>query len=747
MKIDFNFELNPFYKAMQKRYCFDIEANGLLKEVDLFFCAVVQDVDTGNIWYYDPDHWQEFLDKLHEAQWLIGHNIISYDIPALTKLFGWLPKENQVIYDTLIAARMFNPNLERHPDCPAKVWSEHAQDWKNVGPHTLMNLGYIVGELKDSFGEDKAFHEYCPEMLTYCAQDVKTNVAIFHWLRKQMKGWSDISIQLEMEVAEYISWQMRAGWWFDIEAADSLHNRLTARMHELEDEVRAVFTPIYKPKTMVKDDEGNNIPKVVQPRVTKAGTLSAVGLKNIFGATFDCYIPIPDHRVYADRIEYYSGAFTPVEPEEFNLGSRQQIAERLQRAGWTPTKLTDKGNVVIDDEVLESLGDSGIPEGILLQEYFKVSKILSMVSGWMEHYDWDTGCIHGYVNSVGAVTNRMTHSNPNVAQVPAAQLTDVHGLIYEGGKVEIKHKPKSGDPALCFMAYDGKKYKKGDLVEVDVSTGKPKEISLTSEDLKSSTWSLSQFEETVEHGDALIWGDKGGYGADCRDLFIAPEGYTVVGADASGLELRCLAHYMNDENYTDLILNGDIHSYNQKLAGLAKRGQAKTFIYAFLYGAGNEKIGSIVKPNASVAEKKAEGGKLKSRFLKGLPKLDNLIKKVTETVEARGMRGTATVKGIDGRRIRIRAAYAALNSLLQSCGAVVCKLWLVAVMREVKKRGLDVTPCGNIHDEIQAKVALKDVDEYCEICEAAMVAVGEAIGFRCPLAAEAKVGRSWTFTH
>lgn len=747
MKIEFDFSLNPLWAAMQKRLCFDIETNGLLKEVSMFFCAVVQDVDTGDIWYYEPDQMDEFCAKLDEANWLIGHNIIGYDIPAMKKLHGWEPRKDVVIYDTLIAARMFNPSLEMHPDCPRKVWSEHANDWKNVGPHTLMNLGFIVGEHKDSFGEDKAFDQYCPEMLTYCAQDVNVNVKIFHWLRRQMKGWSDMSLQVEMEVADYISWQMREGWWFDIEAADRLHSHLTERMQALEKRVRAEFPPIYKPKTMVKDDDGNSVPKTVQPKVTKKGTLSSVGLKNIFGEMYDFYIPVPEHRYFVDRVEYYSGEFTPVVTEEFNLGSRKQIAERMMRHGWTPTSYTDKGNIVIDDEALESMGDAGIPEGELLQEYFKVSKILSMVTGWIEHYDWDTGCIHGFVNSVGAVTNRMTHSNPNVAQVPASSTTDVNGLILKGGKVDIINAPKDGDPAYCLMTYNGKAYAKGALVEIDMSTMKPVKVKYEPADLKSGDWNMAQFEVAASHGDLLLWGKVGDYGADCRDLFCAPEDYVVVGSDASGLELRCLAHYMNDDEYTDLILHGDIHSHNQMLAGLPKRKDAKTFIYAFLYGAGNEKIGSIVAPYASSKDKKRKGGELKDRFLNGLPKLKRLIDKVTNAVESRGMRGTATVKGIDGRRIRIRAAYAALNSLLQSCGAVVCKVWLLAIVRNIKAQGLRATLAASVHDEYQFMVHKDDAEALMRICEDTMPLVGEALGFRCPLASEAMQGRSWAFTH
>jgi len=82
------------------------------------------------------------------------------------------------------------------------------------------------------------------------------------------------------------------------------------------------------------------------------------------------------------------------------------------------------------------------------------------------------------------------------------------------------------------------------------------------------------------------------YGADCRSCWTVPKQHKLVGIDASGLELRMLAHYLNDEDYTNEIVNGDVHTANQRSAGLESRSQAKTFIYALLYGAGNEKLGS-----------------------------------------------------------------------------------------------------------------------------------------------------------
>ncbi|WMX18586.1 DNA polymerase I [Aeromonas phage 1233] len=746
MHIEFDFRKSPVFLAMEeakkvKRYCFDIETNGLLKELTEFLCGVIIDIDTGERWKYEPGEEKDFAQKLSEARWLIGHNIIGFDIPAMFKLTGWVPGEDQVIIDTVVLSRMYNPNLELHPDCPKKVWSAHAQSFKTVGPHTLMNLGYIVGVHKDSFGEEHDFVDYCPEMLLYCEQDVVTNIAVFEWLWKQTKSWSRESIACEMEVATYIGQQIRGGWFFAIEKADALHNSFLKEMEYLEAEVRRVFHPIYKPVLVVEDgNTGVRVPKVVQPRVTKAGTLSSVGLKNIFGEMYESFIPVPAHTKYVDRIEYHSGAFCPVEVEEFNLGSRQQIAERMQRAGWVPNKFTDKGNIIIDDEVLEEIAEQGIPEGVLLQRYFKLSKLCSMVKGWIDAYDWDTKRIHGYVNSVGAVTSRMTHSNPNVAQVPAASTFEVHGYKLEGEKVKLF---KEDDTPVVLMGYSGSykelKWSKGDAIKF--KDGKPDKLVMEAEYLRSAEWDKLQLEVAAEHGELLLWGRKGAWGADCRELFTVPEGYTLVGCDASGLELRCLAHYMDDAQYTDLILHGDIHSHNQHLAGLPTRKSAKTFIYAFLYGAGDAKIGSIVGGG------KGEGKTLKARFLKGLPKLAKLLDRLADTVEARGAVGTATVKGVDGRRVRVRSPHAALNTLLQSCGAIVMKLWLIVVMREVRRLGLDVTPVGNIHDEGQFQVANKDVELFMEICTSAFHSVERYLGFRCPLDGEAKQGPDWAHTH
>ena len=612
-------------------------------------CIVIQDVNLGEVYRYRPNEIPKALKKLKEADRLIGQNIIGYDLPVLKML--WDFEFSGKLLDTLVMSRLSNTNRPLHSRCPSSVWSEHNQKNKMVGPHTLMNLGYYAGVNKGDFGEEAGWLEFSEDMLQYCEQDVKVNTAVYHYLLKELKGFSDYSIELEMDVAGYLVEQQANGWMFDISEAYQLEAELSEKIRELETEVHKTFKPLAKAI------------RLIQPRALKGGGVSSVGLKYLLD--YESQVPEPEYHEGPTGRVYTSGAFTRIDFPEFNLGSRQQIAEQLIWRGWVPKVRTPpssthpKGVPVINEPVLESVRDR-FPEAALLADYFMVSKRQSMINSWIENYNEDTGRIHGYVNTLGAVTARMTHSKPNLAQVPATQV----------GK-------------------DGK----------------------------------------------VLWGFEGAYGADCRQLFTVPKGYKQVGCDAAGLELRCLAHYMNDSVYTDTILNGDIHTANQHAAGLDLRNQAKTFIYAFLYGAGDSKIGSIVGGGAK------EGKKLKKRFLAGTPALKVLRENVLTAAE-RGW-----LKGIDGRRIRVRSPHAALNSLLQSCGAIAMKVWLRLVVTKANKHGLEWRCNGNIHDEGQFEVADKDVEAFSQICLDSMVEAGVELSFRCPLEGDVKVGSTWQDTH
>lgn len=238
------------------------------------------------------------------------------------------------------------------------------------------------------------------------------------------------------------------------------------------------------------------------------------------------------------------------------------------------------------------------------------------------------------------------------------------------------------------------------------------------------------------------------FGSLMRACFKAADGWKLVGHDGSGLELRMLAHYMNDPDFITAVISGnsddgtDAHSLNMRMAGLPNRDDAKTFIYAFMYGAGDGKLGQIVKGTA------ADGKKLRARFLAANKNLSDLI----SGVKSAGARGYLV--GLDGRRIYLRRdkfgrlqLHKALNTLLQTAGAVVMKYSMVWLDFQVRKEGLRVRKVIDMHDESQAEVHPEDVERYKELAEQSLVWAGEYLQLNCPLAAEAKVGNNWAETH
>jgi DNA polymerase I-like protein with 3'-5' exonuclease and polymerase domains len=226
------------------------------------------------------------------------------------------------------------------------------------------------------------------------------------------------------------------------------------------------------------------------------------------------------------------------------------------------------------------------------------------------------------------------------------------------------------------------------------------------------------------------------YGAECRDLWTVEKGYKLVGIDASGLELRMLAHYMKDDAYTNEVVSGDIHTANQKAAGLETRSQAKTFIYAFLYGAGDAKIGKVVGAGAK------EGQQLKARFLQNTPSLQTLRETVGKISKNLG-----TLPGLDGRRLQVRSDHAALNTLLQGAGAIVMKQALVLLNDNLRRAKIDYKFVANVHDEWQIEVEESRAEEAGQLGVLAIEEAGKVLKMRCPLTGEYKVGNSWKETH
>ena len=224
------------------------------------------------------------------------------------------------------------------------------------------------------------------------------------------------------------------------------------------------------------------------------------------------------------------------------------------------------------------------------------------------------------------------------------------------------------------------------------------------------------------------------YGKECRSLFTVEDGNVLCGSDLSGVELRCLSHYMQDPEWQEELLNGDIHTRNAEAAGI-DRSTAKTMVYALLYGCGITKLGTILGVGTKEAENTLDN------FYSNTPKLRPLITKV------QGYAKEGWVPGLDNRRVQVRSEHAALNTLLQSCGAIIAKQWNIEMHKTFRQRKLEVRQVAFVHDEIQIEAAESDAEEVASIMEESAVKAGIALGFRCPIAAESKVGRNWYETH
>lgn len=244
--------------------------------------------------------------------------------------------------------------------------------------------------------------------------------------------------------------------------------------------------------------------------------------------------------------------------------------------------------------------------------------------------------------------------------------------------------------------------------------------------------------------------EKRPYGKEVRQLFHAPEGWKLIGADASGLELRMLAHYMHPFDggaYGQEILSGDIHTANQTAMGLSTRNDSKTAIYLFIYGGGVEKLGGIAVPKGSTFEKIKRGKQIKHGLLESFPALKQLIQTVSEDAEQ------GFIYSIDGRKTFVKSPHKALNCLLQSSGSIVVKKWITLFydkfleeFGEPSWRG-NWSPCSYSHDDAVVAVREELVDRAKDIMLKSMTMAGKLMKCSIPIDGEAKVGQTWAEVH
>ena len=579
----------------QMRIVLDIETDLSHKKIHL---VVTKNLDTGEV-----RTWKQATglnDYLSKATTLIGHNIIGFDAPVLNR--SWKTQIRlKNVFDTLIVSRLLDPSREQGHSLEA--WGQTLGFQKiNYRAIWLWLQGFQGTVISKEEKVENGLEFDYPHMGAlehYCIRDVEVCAKLYDYLLVELesKEFSKESVELEHKVAAIISEQERNGFKLDTVHATCLLADIKGKMAGIYEQMQNRWPPYEVARVSEKTG------KQLKPSLVT-----------------------------------------------FNPGSRQQIGQKLIELGWKPKQFTPTGHPIVDESVLSKLD---IPEAQMIAEYLMLQKRVAQIESWLEAVKED-GRVHGKVITNGAVTGRMTHSSPNMAQIPNA------------GSV---------------------------------------------------------------------------YGHECRECWSVEEGNVLVGCDASGLELRMLAHYMKDEDYVKTVVEGsskdgtDVHTKNQKAAGLQTRDQAKTFIYAFLYGAGPSKIGSIVGGGAK------DGERLISSFLKATPSLQRLRDTVGKYA------GKGFVPGLDGRKIWVRSEHAALNSLLQGAGAIVMKKALCIFYDKIKANKWPVKLVANVHDEFQFECSQEVAEEAGKAARMSIIEAGEHYKLRCPLDGEYKIGKSWRHTH
>ena len=628
------------HSKYMKTLFFDIETNAIedwsnLSDLHTVHCLTIYDPTTPKMITYHGAGIQNGLQELAKADRIVGHNVIGFDLPALSKMYSFHPPLIKVL-DTMVMAKCIVADV-RNDDFLRKNY-----DKSLVGSHSLKAWGLRLNKLtKLSYGEeDGAFDSYNDEMRKYCERDTIVTQILYDYLMQQNPSGEMLAI--EHWFAFIMRLQEKKGFAFDIEKAEKLELKLASKRAELLDRLQKEFPA--KTEEM-KSPAGWSLQVECTNGIELLTAKTKVELKEMLKTRN------LKQTLVKDAVKTGNKTKTIL----FNPGSRKQIAERLLDLGYELPVESDATTPKVDEAVLRSIDH---PFAEVLCDYLLVTKRLGQLAegnqAWLKLEK--NGRIHGRVNTNGAVTGRCTHQNPNVAQVPACRAE---------------------------------------------------------------------------------------YGEECRELFRAGDGYKLVGCDAAGLELRMLAHYLafyDGGAYAKTVIEGDIHTLNQEAAGLETRDQAKTFIYAFLYGAGDAKIGEIVGGSAR------EGQMLKRKFLSNLPAL----RKLQDAVQRKVTNGGKLV-GLDGRVLPVRSSHAALNMLLQSAGAVTMKVALVQLFHRLNamkwQHGREYSFVANVHDEFQAEVLPDKASVFGELAVNAIRQAGKELKLNVLLDGESKVGMSWKETH
>jgi len=346
----------------------DIEANGLHDATKIWVVVVRNVLESSRV--------HTFIDSVSFCSWLhdndvtlVGHNLLSFDVPTLNRLWGTNISHSRCV-DTLVLSYLYNPVMS--------------------GGHSLKAWGERLKCLKSDFDDWSHLSE---EMIEYCVQDTLVTVKLYVALTTRMKkyGWSELSASIEHNFRVIIDEQQRNGFYFDREGALRLYESLRSSEDSLGTTIRSKFAP----------------------RLVSRGT-------HTYRTRADG-TPYASFTAHEEKYQLRwldNETYEKFEQEEFNIASPKQRIERLLELGWEPTSFTKTGQPQVNEEALVAFAESSkTPEVQMIADWLVINGRANMINTWLENLD-DDSCIRGRVNSCGAGTRRCTHSSPNTANIP-----------------------------------------------------------------------------------------------------------------------------------------------------------------------------------------------------------------------------------------------------------------------------------------------------------------------------------------
>ena len=607
---------------------FDIESNGLLDTCNTIWCLVAQDVDTKETYSYsdyddDLPSLQEGLQLLQDAEVLIGHNIIGYDIPAV-KIITGLDLIDKKCFDTFIMSQTLR--------------------YKRSHLHGLAGWGKALGNSKLHYDD---WTKYTKEMLTYCIQDVHLNTEVYLHLLKEFKSILKVNpliskgLSVEHDIAKFNTIVREEGWNFNVKKAKENLKKLK----NISDDIEKEIEPQLGTTVVFIDKE----PKT--PKFKKDGTYNAVTCR-LLSDYFNQEVNPADTHLMPPGSSFQRSKVVQVK-----MGQIDYVKEWLKTQGWKPDdwtrKMVNNRWVNVSPKLTEtSLVKLG-PLGERIGMYYTLRNRISVLEGWLGNVN-DKGRLCGNMWTIGTPSFRCRHE-------VIVNLPGVH-----------------------------------------------------------SKW-----------------------GRELRELFEADDGWKIVGADSSGNQLRGLCHYVNNPDFTKEVIYGDQHQRNADALGCS-RSTAKTFLYAYLFGAGDAKLGETLtgKKDAS------RGKKSRSDFasaIKGLQEIKDKIE--SEWRKRNSTQGIGWIHGLDGRPVFINSEHQCLNYLLQSAEGITCKAATSYQMQKIKEEGLRARPRIFYHDETAWTVHPDDADRVGEILKESFAEAPKWFGVECMDGGDYIVGTSYADVH